>query len=361
MFEPTGMRTPSQFVSMYLMLGAAAVAFVACEGSAVTADEAWVADRDRRVFLGIFGPGESSETVVATVGELSIHAGDVAEWLRLFPNLTVSQAVEDLVDVAVGARRSADAPSLLLMESDAQARARALAWVDGAVSWHPALRVDEAEVEAVLADPTQQTAWRSPALATTSHFLVRFGEDHTEESHGAAACALITTAREHAIAHADARLDARARTADLLALRGPMREAVEAAGFTMVVDTRIRHPQTLAGAPTWSGPASVVEPFAEAAFAVPLDTFSEPVLSQFGCHLLVVEDRSPAADVSIDAGRETLRATLAQSARSARMQVAVAEVQGRVPLRANPDAIALITASAGERLRLQQQLTSTAP
>lgn len=62
--------------------------------------------------------------------------------------------------------------------------------------------------------------------------------------------------------------------------------------------------------------ARMVKPFADAAFAMEVGAVSEPVQSQFGWHVIKVEDRRPAAPPSL----EELRAEIGQAVAFAKYQ-----------------------------------------
>lgn len=246
-------------------------------------------DAERRnATSNVFSAEVDPEQVVATVGEHSIHAADVAAYLRIFPALSVEQAVEDLVDTHLA--RTLEFEPEDVDVHDARVRGRVIAWLRSQTWENEDIRVpDPAAVAETLADPASRTVFGTPALVTASHVLINAeGEDQTPEREAAAE----ELARRVRATLAD--LDRPIEGADLILAAyetmppdDPLLE-----GTSLTADPALVFPREYAGPANWNGIDAVVPEFGQASFDGPLHEVLGPVRSQFGWHLIVVESRT---------------------------------------------------------------------
>ncbi|MFT6629382.1 MAG: hypothetical protein ACJA1R_002658, partial [Flavobacteriales bacterium] len=132
----------------------------------------------------VFGELAVDADVVATVAERNVTVGHVAAWLRLYPTLTVEQAVDDLVDLnAILATTDAEAfASTRVIANDARRLALAWRWMRGAIWDVDGLRVpDPTEVAAWAESDERSTLFGSPELRTVSQLLVKLPDEPSDE------------------------------------------------------------------------------------------------------------------------------------------------------------------------------------
>lgn len=91
------------------------------------------------------------------------------------------------------------------------------------------------------------------------------------------------------------------------------------------------------------GKGRMVPPFEQAAFAMDIGEISEPVVSQFGAHIIVVTDKRPASDIPFESVRDKIIAQLEKEQiskiRNAIIAEAQAEAKATVPDEATLEAI----------------------
>ena len=233
----------------------------------------------------VFGDAVDASTPVASVGDGSISAGDVAVYLRLYPTLSVEQAVEDLIDIRLAEAMGEEIRAF--EERDAMVRGRVLAWMRRNLWQDPAVTTPDPErVHELLTEVRHTTAFGTPELVTVTHVL--FGAEGEEEQ---------TPEREAGAQE----LGARIRTA-LEGMDRPIygfdlaRAANETippddpalGGVALYMDRELSFPREYSGAPVWNGLESVVPGFAEAAFAADIGVLVGPVQSDYGWHMIVV-------------------------------------------------------------------------
>lgn len=332
-------------------LGLSLVAVVGCEADTSTVPPLEPAlEEVTRIH---FGDEVAPEMPIATVGERTITAGEVAAALELFPTLTVEQAVEDLVDTQTLLATAADdaLERVEPMRADARRDALAREWVARTLWSLPEVQTaDPDEVRAWIEDVERSASFGTPELMRVSHLLIRMPEDASEAEWEAAVQALaearariLASDRPPAAFDLEAELDALAAQ---IGDRIPDDEDV-------VVERHFAFPQAPSGPQRWSGVVAVAPPFAEAAFALEPLTLSEPVRTSFGVHLILAEERIPPYWVSDERraqmASEFARARPLSSAFNSRL----GEVMQRTPIYAYDENLALLSMSAEERLQAE--------
>lgn len=300
----------------------------------------------------IFGEETSHELAVATVGEHTITAGEVAAYLSFFPTLTTGQATEDLVDIHLAAALGDEADAYHHL--DARLRGRAFAWVRRNIWNDEALATPEPE--ALHALTTQQdhlTEHSIPPLATVTHVLFGIeGFDNHTDAHRAHVDTLTERVRGHL-----ADLDRPVTGADLIAATetvyppdDPLREVLP-----LRSDPLLTFPEAYSGPRRWTGLVAVVPEFAEAAFSAPLYTLVGPVESEYGWHLIVVEDRTSGDLRSEAEARELIGNRLIAQQRGRAIQAAVQERIQSMQVMSYEDNVALLSLSAEERVQIDAE------
>jgi len=307
----------------------------------------------------VFGDGAEHADIVARGEGFTVTAGEVAAYLRLFPTLSVEQAVEDLVDVAVATTSGPDRASdglgselVRVARYDAQVRARVLAWVranlfESGTAW----AVDPAKVNEYLADPTAVTLHSTPPLAVASHVLLVCDEACQTPERAAAVVAL----GERLFAHVDARQgqlkgeDLVDAAAAVLVSSDPLME-----GLDVNVNVRLTFPRRYAGPPTWRGLPAAVDPFADAAFDAEIGTMVGPVQSEFGWHFIVSESIQPGASLPPDEQRARIEDYLRHSQRRNAFAAALRAQLATVDVAVYEDNVRLLAMTPDERMELQR-------
>lgn len=298
----------------------------------------------------IFGGDVDPSTVVATIGSTSIVASDVASYLEHFPTLTVQAAVEDLIDIEATLLTGFDADPHDL--HDARTRGRVIAWMRANL-WESVevATPDPAAVEALLADPEQRVVFGVPELASATHVLLLAEGEEAQTPERA----------EHAEEMAR-RVRAELATVDrpiygfdlIRAARATVPEGDPIlAGEELIGDPGMLFPESYAGPPRWVGSPAVVPEFAEAAFNAPLNEVVGPVRSDFGWHLILVEERIPAEMPTADEQRAIAEARVSQHQRGRFFQETVHRLIRASQVVMFEENIALMSMSAEERIQME--------
>ncbi|KAJ52752.1 peptidil-prolyl cis-trans isomerase [Clostridium tetanomorphum DSM 665] len=80
------------------------------------------------------------------------------------------------------------------------------------------------------------------------------------------------------------------------------------------------------------GKGSMVPEFEKAAFNLEVGVISEPVKTQFGYHIIKVEDRKPASIMKLDDVKNNIKARLLQENQRKRYVEFTTELKNKYPL-----------------------------
>lgn len=335
-----------------------AVALVGCsESETATPEEAIVSDSEiaragrATAAAEVFGDGTDPNTAVARVGERTITAGEVAVYLRTFPSLTTEQAVEDLVDIVAGQAVDGAFPSVELR--DARVRGRALAWVRRHLWDDPEVATPNPErVTEFMTETRHLTTFGSPELAVVTHVLFQAEGEEQTELRGRNAEILADRIRSELTD-----MDRPIFGFDLLeaAARVVPEDDPLLDGMEIYSDDTLTFPEEYSGSRRWIGLDSVVPRFGEASFHSPLNQVIGPVLSQYGWHVMVVEERIPADLPPEERIREMAEERTRREQRSSYLQGTIARLLREVPIAAYEDNIGLLALPPEERLRQEAE------
>lgn len=303
----------------------------------------------------LFGAGVDPAQVLARVDGDTVTVAAVTAWLDLHPTLTVSQAVDDLVELTLAAHQGRTLPSADRHEADGRMIGRARHWVRRQHANVPQPS-DEAVAEG-LEDPSFTMLWGVPTLRRASHLLLMPAEDATDADRQWA------RARMESVAVALRRIretrpvlehDLRAQHAELSA-------DVEGRPVQAVFDGHLLFPRTWSGTASWIGHEAVVQPFADAVFAdgVALGDVLGPVDSEFGTHVILYEDEEPALRLDSPDPVFFVQTYLHTEAVRLQMQPLMARLRDEVRVWIDPDAMGILATAGDDRLRLEQTLRQT--
>lgn len=297
----------------------------------------------------VFGDSVAPDDVVATVGEHTVAAWEVATWLDLFPTLTVEQAVADLVDAHVGSStaQTDDIAGWSTVLLDARQSGRTIAWARRHL--YPSVpEPSPADIDEVIADPRYLALFGTPALARASHVLIAPDDDATDQDR-ADAMSRLEALRDELLSLDE--VDAH----DLGAARARLEEELDGRPLDAVADLHLRFPREYSGDATWDGLAAVVPEFAEAAFDNEPGALIGPVETQFGYHLILVEGHEPADLPEGDAFRAAVRDLLVHQARSQAYGEAIAELQAAAEVYFDAENSELLWSDAETRVAAEQE------
>lgn len=310
-----------------------------------------------RATAEVFGDRDPAETV-ATVGAATISVGDVAAYLRLFPTLTVEQAVEDLADLhaveqaAPAAALEQAAPA----RTDARRDALTYGWLHHTVWDDPSLQEPPPdEVAAWRDDPERSAPFGSPELLRVSHLLVQLPED-ASDADVAEVEAQLRESRQRLLAlgrppAAFDLIEERDRLREIVDDRLPDEEDVE-------VETHFAFPRVPSGPARWTGADAVVPEFSDAAWPLEPHELSQPVRTSFGLHLILAEERIDAYFVPDDQRARMAEEFALARVRSAAFNERFGPIMQRMTVYPNTENIGILSMSAEERLAAEAQSQS---
>jgi len=305
---------------------------------------------DRAVIEGVFGDGHAPETVVARVGTAEITVRHVAYYLDLFPGMSVEAAVEDLVDLTLASAALDEHPYWDRYERDARVRGRALAWMRHHIWLAPSIDdVSDDEVDAYVNDPANLSSFGTPELVNASHILVRTARDATNDAADPAEVA----ARLHRWLQDR---PTRATTLDLPDAVAAIRAEGEPPGIEMRVERDIIYPERYSGPPSWEGAEIVAEPFGQRTFAARPGDLLEPFSTEFGYHVVFVEDRIPANLPSMEERRELAREAIRFRRRATVTMERMQPLFQSANVTFNTDHLPLISREASDRIAAEAEL-----
>ncbi len=340
-----------------LVLMGALAAFWSCDSAEIDTEAVPIevvplmdiAAERRAATTAVFSDEVDPEEVLASVGEHSVRAADVAAYLRIYPSLSVEQAAEDLIDTHIA--QSLDFEAQEFDIHDARVRGRVIAWLRSQAWENEAVDVpDPAAVAEMLGDPANRTAFGTPELVTASHVLLNAeGEEQTPEREAAAAEFAAQVRAELAD------LGRPVQGADLIRAAYQVIPGDEPVveGMTLIADAALVFPREYAGAPNWNGIEAVVPEFGEAAFEAELNEVVGPVRSDYGWHVIVVETKL-AEDFPDEAEMQRMaEERQVGHQRGEVLQQAVHRVILESQVVLFEENIALMALSADERVQLQ--------
>ena len=163
----------------------------------------------------------------------------------------------------------------------------------------PATLAKPAEItddEAAVYYEAHKDEFMQPAQAKARHILIKVDQNASAD--------LVEKARKEI-------LDIRAR-----ALKGE--------SFADLAREYSQGPSSVKGGDLgWFPRGAMVGPFDETAFSLPLDTVSAPVRTQFGWHLVLVEERKPGGQGSLEEAMSDIKRSLAEERAATRLQDAL--------------------------------------
>lgn len=316
----------------------------------------------RNATTEVFGQSVDPNLVIATVGDATVIAADVAAYLRHFPTLTVEAAVEDLVDLRAARAMDFEADPADL--HDARVRGRVIAWMRANL-WEAAdlSTPDPAAVDAMLDDPEQRVFFGTPELVNATHVLLYAEGEETQTPERAAAAEELARRVRAELASLDRPVQgfdliqaARTTTPDddpLLELFASVDAAGEPVAGQMMADAGMLFPETYAGPATWLGSDAVVPAFAAASFTAEMNQVVGPVQSEFGWHLILVESKTPAEMPSDEERVAMAEARIVQHQRGRRFQETVHGLIRQSQIVMFDENIALMSMSAEDRIQLE--------
>lgn len=298
-------------------------------------------------------PQADPSAIVATVNGEAITVADLAAYLTLFPQMTVQDAVDDLVDLRIVVSLARAVPAIEDAARDGQARGRAMSWLMANV-WS---RLDDSVAEgsaAILNDPAYTTLFGTPELRRASHLLLQFGDTTTEEDKAWARQRLQTL-------HDELRSSDSLWYANLRAVQQAISDEATRHNTTAICDAHLVFPRTHSGPATWNGLDAVVEPFGAAAFAEGTrpGQLLGPVETQFGIHLILLEGVVPARLVDRERQQDLARRILRRNEFQRVFNEEVQRVAGRVQMVLDQDVINLLSRSAEDRMAFEQEVRSS--
>lgn len=302
-----------------------------------------------------FGTSADAATVVATVGDEKVTAAEMAAYLELFPALTTRQALDDLLDLhraALAADGSAE-EGLATVALDAQLRGRALAYLRTFMAGSEARSaVTDAQIDAALRDPAYSVFYGLPERIRATHLLVM------TPPASKAATAVPVADRVAQRAYAERlllELRALGRPITALDLREAFvrhRDDAAAAGMELHKDEGMVFPRRFSGRPRWQGAvARVVDPFADACFEAKVGDLLGPVETEFGFHLIVVEERYPESAPPVPERRERIARFLAIQARQGDLKAELDRLAREQSVIPYPENIRAVSRSAVDQMR----------
>lgn len=343
------------------MKRAALLLLTACAPDAGTPERSGPAAGEPALVARQFGAGIDPARVIATVGDASITSGEVAAYLELFPALTTRQAVDDLIDLhrASAAAEGSAAEGLETVARDARLRGRALAYLrrfmeqrDGSGA------VSEAQIDAALRDPAYSVFYGLPERVRATHLLVM------TPPASAAPRTVPAAPRDAQRRYAErllGELRALGRPVTALDLRESFvrhRNEAAAAGMELHKDEGMVFPRRFSGRPRWQGAvARVVDPFADACFAAKVGDLIGPVETEFGFHLIVVEERYPEVAPPVAERRERIARFLAIQARQGDLKAELERLAAEQSVVPYPENIRAVSRSAVDQMRARTQST----
>jgi len=298
----------------------------------------------------VFGEGVEPNRALAHVSDTPITVGDVALYLQLFPAMTTEDALEDLVDIRVAARHQSSPEEAA--EHDARVRARALAWMEQNVWSRREELLDPARVEELLTDLGHTTFISNPELRTVTHILFSATPEEQTPERAAGAEALGQRIREEL-----SELERPVFGFDLYRARvqsipndDPLLHGMPIGG-----DVNLTFPAEHSGPRTWQGIDAAVPRFAEAAFAAEVGEIVGPVVSDYGWHMLVVEEIILAETLSDEERLRRAQGRALREAASREIEDRVEVMLGKSAVELYQDNIQALAFSAEQRLRLEAE------
>ncbi len=296
-----------------------------------------------------FGDSVDASEVLATVGDTAITVGEVATYLSVFPALSTEQAVQDLIDIHVGAGLGDAATAD--QYTDARLRGRAFAWLRANIWTNPEYNTPSPErVEQLLTEPEYRTEYSTPELVRVTHvlFASEGDENHTPELERLAGELGERVRRQ--IGDPGRPItgpDLLVAYAEVYPEDDPIR-----AQLPVHVDAGIAFPEEFSGPKTWTGLPSVVPRFGAAAFSAPVGTLVGPVESYYGWHMIVVEERIPAEPMEQTALVEMMEQRTIREQRGRATQAAVGARLNQTRILTYEDNVRLLALPPEERLRM---------
>lgn len=311
-----------------------------------------------------FGSGIPPEFTVATIGNETINADEVAAYLELFPALTTRQAVDDLIDLhrAASAADAAAPPGLETVKLDAMLRGRALAYLRSHLAEREkALAVTESELDRAMNDPAYSVFYGLPERVRASHLLVVAPQAPSSNAQAPAAAESQASKAERAALATTIMAELRSldHPATALDIRQAYRrhlDTAKAAGIELHKDEGMVFPRRFSGRPRWQGAvARVVDPFADACFDAKVGDLIGPVETEFGLHLIVVEARYPEVAPPSAERRDRVARFLAVQARQASVKAEVDRLAAEQSVVPYPENIRAVSRSAVEQVKERHQ------
>ena len=317
-----------------------------------------------------FGSGVDATLVVATVATETITAAEVAAYLELFPALTTAQAVDDLVDLhrASTAADEAGAAGLNTVKRDAELRGRALAYLRLHLDRNDkAIAISDAKIDEALNDPAYSVFYGLPERIRATHLLVIAPPKPPANAPAAPTDSPAASAARSKLA-ADILVELRGldHPATALDLRNAYKrhlEAAKAQGIELHKDEGMVFPRRFSGRPRWQGAvASVVDPFADACFNAKVGDLLGPVETEFGLHLIVVEERYPEVAPPPEERRARVARFLALQARQGSLKAELDRLAVEQSVVPYPENIRAVSRSAVDQVKERSQsIAPTAP
>lgn len=303
-----------------------------------------------RATAEVFGEGVDASMVVASAGEHEITASDVAAYLRHYPTLSVEDAVEDLVDIRVATTTEFESDPHDLY--DARARGRVIAWLRANLWESEELSTpNQSTVEELLGGAEHRVIFGVPELVSATHvLLLAEGEEAQTPERAAHAEEMARRIRTEL-----AMLDRPTFGFDLVrAAHATIPEDDPIlAGEDLIADAGLVFPEEYAGEPRWVGIPGVVPEFAEASFGAALNEVVGPIQSEFGWHMIVVDERFPE-EMPPEAERRTMAETrVTKHQRGRRLQETVHGLIRASQIVMFEENIALMSMSAEERIQME--------
>ena len=297
----------------------------------------------------VFGAEISPDLVVATVENHEIVASDVAAMAMLFPTLTVEQIINDLIDAHIAASHADPEASGLVAAAriDGDRRGLMTAWMWENVWSKGSFEVSEEEITAFLADSVNAPLFGHPQLARTSQILIQLGEAEVREEAEQIGADLVRILTE-----------IKAENGFLTSqdLAAAIDSQTPSDGISLRLKEHLTFPRRYSGPATWeNGIEAVVEPYAAAAFDNPPASLVGPVMSNFGFHVILVEDHIPATferdEQTIEIAR---RGVIAARFREHFTEQANLVFQ-QIPYEINPEASRMLSSTGLERVSASRE------
>lgn len=261
-----------------------------------------------RVTRDQFGDDADPTAVVATVDDAPVTVGELAICLQSEPIRGVEGCLDDLVATALAERYATPADAAAPSVADARLAAQASAYLRDRIEdvIRPETLPDD-DIAAFREMPGNRLYVEGPELRQCSHLLVRDGEGHASQA-------------THDLAERIRRsLDAvagSAHEADLNAARHQFANEARDAGLSLRVESHLLVRQDSSQPDPWPSLPLMVQPFADAAFGLGAPgELSEPVDTDFGTHVILLERVYPGSALPPEAADRLLRHELAQRRR----------------------------------------------